>query len=174
MCLARSIFISISLCFSLSLHAVVADKTDMVETITADYDDLSKDEAQRLENATVLSVKYLMITQRELKKKSYSRARENIKIARSHAYEAYHMLPTSIVRDKIEVANLALDAEEDSVFINTLVPIYSQVDSSDIYTSDSKERINKYLKNSKSALRKGDRKAAKNNMDRVMGEIKLK
>ena len=102
---------------------------------------MTKDEAQRLENVTVLSVKYLMKTQRDLKKKSASKAREQIKTAQSYAHEAYHMLPTSIVRDKIEVANLALDAEEDSVFINTLVPIHAQVDASDIYSSSTKEKL---------------------------------
>ena len=57
-----------------------------------------------------------MKTQRDLKRKSYSRARNEIAQAKNHAHEAYQMLPTTVVRDKIEVANLALEAEEDDVF----------------------------------------------------------
>ena len=61
------IFSLISL-ISFSTFAVYSDKSDSIETITADYDDITPDEAQRIENATVLTVKYLMMTQRDLKK----------------------------------------------------------------------------------------------------------
>ena len=167
----KPIFFSLISLISFSTFAVYSDKSDSIETITADYDDITPDEAQRIENATVLTVKYLMMTQRDLKKKSYSRAREALKIASQHADEAYHMLPTSIVRDKIELAKIALDAEENRVFLDTLVPISVQVESSDMYTQSSKEKIGKYLKNSKVSLRKGDRSSAKKNMDLVMGVI---
>ena len=51
------------------------------------------------------------------------------------------------------------------------MPISVQVESSDMYTQSSKEKIGKYLKNSKVSLRKGDRSSAKKNMDLVMGVI---
>ena len=81
------------------------------------------------------------------------------------------MLPTTVVRDKIEVANLALEAEEDDVFLRTLVPIYSQVDVSDVFSSDNKQKINKQLNNAKMAVKNGDKKSAKQSMELILTEV---
>ena len=51
----------------ISANASKSKKLEAVETITSEYEDLTKYEAQRLEKSTVLSVKYLMKTQRDLK-----------------------------------------------------------------------------------------------------------
>ena len=66
----KPIFFSLISLISFSTFAVYSDKSDSIETITADYDDITPDEAQRIENATVLTVKYLMMTQRDLKEKA--------------------------------------------------------------------------------------------------------
>lgn len=152
-------------------YAICEAEIENTVVIPREYDELKKSDAQRLEQATIRSMQHLMKTQRDLKRKSYSRARKQLFKAKNYASEARQMLPTTLIREKINLANLSLEAEEDVVFYRTLEAISSQLKRSDDFSSKVKKKMQKNILSAQNNAKKGDIISAKKNMLNLSKEI---
>ena len=118
---------------------------------------LSKSEADTIEKYTVKAVKYLLMSENNLRTQSYSDAVINLKQSRIFSQKAFENLPVIRLKDKIEVSKESFLAGRDRLFKKSLLPIYQAVDKAMYFKSDQKLAIKKELFIAVSYIGKNDR-----------------
>ena len=106
---------------------------------------LNRAESDQIEKYTVKAVKYLLMSENNLRTQSYADAVINLKQSRLFAQEAFEILPVVRLKDKLEVSRESFLAGRDDLFKKSLKPVYSSLDEASYLKAEQIESMKSEL-----------------------------
>ena len=118
---------------------------------------LNRAESDQIEKYTVKAVKYLLMSENNLRTQSYADAVINLKQSRLFAQEAFEILPVVRLKDKLEVSRESFLAGRDDLFKKSLKPVYSSLDEASYLKAEQIESMKSELITAVGVIGKNDR-----------------